>query len=110
MNTTTPLLGCLLALTLTAAAPSDPAAFQVRLVLESASADSEQLPVIQKGGTSGQTSEERLHVQKKPLLDQSALKSAAVLKNAVTGDPEILVTLTEPGAKRFANVTRENIP
>ena len=61
------------------------------------------------GTAPGRKLDEKLHVQKKPLLDRSALKSAAVQRNAVTGAPEIAITFTERGAKRFAEVTRDHI-
>ena len=109
MKTTTLLLACLLAFTLTAAEPSKPAAFEVRLVLDSASPDSDQLTCIQQRSDGGKAVEERLHVQKKPLLDRSALQSAAVQKNPVSGASEIQVTFTERGGKRFAEVTRDHV-
>ena len=61
------------------------------------------------GTAPGQKVDEKLHVQKKPLLDRSALKSAAVERNAVTGAHEIGITFTEEGAKRFAEVTRDHL-
>ena len=109
MKTTTILLGCLLAFTLTAAEPSKPAAFEVRLVLDSASPDSEQLTCTHPGTAPGQKVDEKLHVQKKPLLDRSSLKSAAVQRNAITSAAEIAITFTERGAKRFAKVTRDHV-
>jgi len=106
MKTTKRLLIGLLALTLplAAAEPSKPPAFQVRLVVDSASADSELLPLL-----STQPAAQSLHVQKQVLLDRSALKSAAVQKNSVTGSPEIQIVFTEAGAKRFGEVTRQHI-
>jgi hypothetical protein len=109
MKTMTLLLGCLLALTLTAAEPSKPAKFEVRLVLDSASPDSEHLTCTHQLTAPGQTVEEKLHVQKKALLDRSGLKSAVVQKSPVTGASEILVTFTDRGAKRFAEVTRDHV-
>jgi preprotein translocase subunit SecD len=108
MKITSLLFGCLLAFGLMAAEPSKPSPFELRLVLDAAAADSEQLPLIQPGAAPGRTSEERIHVQKKPLLDRSALNSANVQKSAVTGSPEIQLTFTEQGARRFAEVTRQH--
>ena len=96
MKTTTLLLGYLLAFTLTAAEPSKPATFEVWLVLDNASPDSEQLTCTHKGTAAGQTVDERLHVQKKLLLNRSAIKSAAVQKDALSGAPEIGITPTGP--------------
>ncbi len=109
MKTITLLLNCLLACTLSAAEPSQPAPFEVRLVLDSASPDSEQLIQLHQGPAPGQTFSEPLNVQKKPLLDRSALKSAAVQKDRVTGTPAVEITFTEQGAKRFAEVTRDHV-
>jgi len=89
--------------------PPKPAAFEVRLVVDTASSDSEQLTLIQHGTNGEKTPEERLDVQKKPLLDRSALKAAAVQKNAVSGASEIQVTFTEQGARRFAEATRDHV-
>ena len=43
------------------------AAFQVRLVVNTASSDSEQLTLIQPGSNGEKTAEEKLHVQKGPI-------------------------------------------
>jgi len=107
MKATLLLLVCFLALTLTAAEPPKSAAFEVRLVRDSAAADTELLTLKQRT-TSDRKLEEQLHVQKKPLLDRSALKSAEVQTNQVTGAPEIQIVLTESGAERFATVTRQH--
>jgi preprotein translocase subunit SecD len=109
MKTTTFLLGCLLALTLSAAEPSKPPTFEVRLVLHTASPDSEALTYTHSNNAPGPKVDEKLHVQKNPLLDRSALKSAAVQRDAVTSAPEIAITFTEQGTKRFAEVTRDHI-
>jgi preprotein translocase subunit SecD len=108
MKTTTLLLGCLLAFTLSAAEPSKPATFELRLVLDIASPESEELTLTHPG-TPQRERIEKLHVQKKPLLDRSALKSAAVQRNATTNAPEIAITFTQRGAKRFAEVTRDHV-
>ena len=57
----------------------------------------------------GATSSEKLVVQKKVLLDQTALKSAEVITNKFDENPEIRIVLTAEGQKRFAEVTRQNI-
>lgn len=94
--------------TLTAGEPSKGAAFEVRLVLDSASPDSEQLTYLPRRPEGGKADEEQLHVQKKPLLERSALGSAAVQKDSVNGLPRIQVTFTKAGAKLFAEVTRNH--
>jgi RNA polymerase sigma factor (sigma-70 family) len=74
--------------------------FQVRLVFDQATADSEPMPLIRPGTT------ETLHVQKTPLLDQKAIRTATVQKNPQTGAAEIQVALTDQSATRFAEVTK----
>jgi len=102
-------LGCLLAFSLVAAEPSKPTAFEIRLVLDKAAADSEPLIRAHPGTAAGNAVEERLHVQKQPLLDRSSIKTAVAAKNPLTGDSEVELTFTAPGAKRFAQVTRDHV-
>lgn len=109
MKTTILALGCLLAFSLFAAEPSGPAAFEIRLVLDKAVAESEPLVCAQPGAAAGNAVEERLHVQKQPLLDRSAIKTAVAVKNPLTGAAEVDLTFTAPGAKRFAQITRDHV-
>lgn len=110
MKTTTLLLGCLLVFTLSAVEPSKLATFEVRLVLDTMTPDSEELRCCTDlGSAPAQKVDETLYVKKKPLLDRSALESAAFQRNPVTSAPEIRITFTERGAKRFAEVTRDSV-
>ncbi len=109
MKTKILALGCLLAFSLFAAEPSKPAAFEIRLVLDKAAADSEPLICAHPGTAAGNAVEERLHVQKLPLLDRSAIKTAVAAKNPLTGASEIDLTFTASGAKRFAQITRDHV-
>ena len=52
---------------------------------------------------------ETLHVQKTPLMDYTAIRSATVERDASSGDPEINVELSDVGKELFAAVTKENI-
>ena len=52
---------------------------------------------------------ETLHVQKTPLLDHTAIRSAAVTTNPTTGAPQIEVELSEVGSELFAEITKANI-
>ena len=88
------------------AATSNPATFQVRLVLDAPSSDSTEMSIIQSTGSP--TPKEVVYVQNAALLDQTALKSAKVVRDNL-GHPQIAVSFTESGGKRFADVTRENI-
>ncbi len=94
---------------LSAAEPSKPATFEIRSVLDAASSDSEELTCTHPGTAPGKKVDEKLQVQKKTLLDRSAIKSAAVQRSAVSGAPEIAITFTERGSKRFAEVTRDHV-
>lgn len=87
--------------------PKSPA-FEMRLVVDSTSADAERMTLVLQNPGSGQTRLEPLYVQKTVLLDQTAVESAKVATNAL-GAPQIEITLTDAGRKRFAKITRQNI-
>ena len=93
---------CLLPLVTLAADSSSPPVFQMRLVANTPSADSEEM--VCTDTTVGK--KETLHVMKKVLIDQTDLKSAEVIKRAPT---QISIKFTDAGKKRLAEVTRENI-
>jgi len=87
-----------------------PAVFQLRLVRETPAADTEEMIFLHKAVNAPDgTFREVLHVQKRAAIDDKALKSASVMRDTITNDPEIRVTFTNEGAKRFAEVTRQNI-
>ena len=91
---------------------STASAFQLRIVLDAASDNSETLTHSTTKIESGEVFNETLHVQKKVLLDQSAIASASVSTNSFIGRPIDIVidfTLTPKGKKQFAKVTRKNI-
>jgi preprotein translocase subunit SecD len=85
-----------------AADSSSPPVFQMRLVADTPSADSEEMLYNDK--TVGK--KETLHVMKKVLIDQTDVKSAEVIKNYPS---QISIKFTDEGKKRLAEVTRENI-
>jgi preprotein translocase subunit SecD len=101
----TAFTGCTSTQHLATAAPHT-ATFQMRLALDAPSSDSTEMSVIQK--TESPTPKEVVYVQNAVLLDQTALKSAKVIKDSL-GNPQIAVTFTESGRKRFAEVTRQSI-
>ena len=80
--------------------------FQMRLVLDTPSGDSEQMTYVTHNEVNTYTNV--LNIQKTVLLDQTALKSARSSTNAL-GQQVIAITFTDTGAKRFAEVTRQNI-
>jgi RNA polymerase sigma factor (sigma-70 family) len=88
--------------TAAAVPPTAPAPFQVQLVTEEAGEDSE--PIVSNLNGDG----ESLYVQKTPLLDYTAIKAAAVTRNA-SGAPEIDVEFNDVGSELFAAVTAANL-
>lgn len=84
----------------------DSPTFQLRLVQDARSRDSSEMTIVPPRGSLAPT--EVLHVQNAVLLDETAVKSAKVQTNS-SGHPEIEITFTETGRKRFADVTRESI-
>ena len=97
---------CLLAVAAFADATSTPSVLQFRLVLANPTADSEQMTVVQPNHSPRQP--EVLNVQKEVLLDNSVVKNATVVVDG-GGNPEIDVKLTDDGARRLAEATRQNI-
>jgi preprotein translocase subunit SecD len=105
------------------AAFADPATaarvFQMRLVVaqgpQSARlSDAERMQLIKTNSATGQTYGEILWVSKTVLIDQNDLQTTTVVTSTlstsnVPGTPEIDVTFTPKGSKRFAEVTRQNI-
>ena len=103
MKTLIPLVaGWLITSAVAGAAPFASPAFQIRLVLDAPSNDSEPMTTVSK------EKKEVLNVQKTVLLDQTDLKSVAVLTDS-SGQTRIGITFSDEGRKRFAEITRENI-
>lgn len=84
--------------------PNVPAPFQVQLVADEPGQDTNPM-TNSASGANGAT----VHVNKTPLLDYSAIRSANVTKNAESGKPEINVELSDEGKELFAAVTKENL-
>ena len=81
-----------------------PAPFQVQLVAD-APGDQTELMTNTASGDNG----EAVYLNKAPLMDYTALRSAAVTTNATSGEPEISVELSEEGRELFAAITRDHI-
>lgn len=79
-----------------------PSIFQMRLVLDAPSADSERMAFKSIDGQ-GTT----LFVRKAPFLDETAVQSAAVTRDPSTGEPVLEITFTPQGRERFAQATGE---
>ena len=82
--------------------PARPLPFQLQLVLDQPGDNSE---AITNHASAGET----LYVQKTPLLDYTAVRSATITKNASSGAPEINVEFGPEGKELFAAITKENI-
>jgi len=99
---------CLVAVVAMAADSTKPPVFQMRLVAESPSADSEQLICQSTNGETGRISVEKLNVQKKILLDETAVKSAVASKGW-QDYWQVDFSLTPDGTRRFAEITGQNL-
>ncbi len=91
-----------------AAASAKPSVFQMRLVVDNPSADSEQLILRKTNQETGQVTTEMLNVGKKVLLDQTALKSVVASKSR-QDYWQVDFSLTPDGTERFAAITGQNI-
>ena len=81
-----------------------PAPFQLQLVLDEPGEDTEPM-TNNASGVGGET----LHVQKTPLMDYTAIRSATVTTDPSSGAPQIDVEFSEVGKELFAAITKENI-
>jgi preprotein translocase subunit SecD len=87
-----------------AAEPWNPSVFQLRLVVNSATADSEKMECVGK-----RTAGQMLHVQKAVLLDGSAVKSASAQKVEGEDNFSVEVTFTDKAREHFAAITRQHV-
>jgi preprotein translocase subunit SecD len=99
------LAGWLVLAVLAVGAYAEPV-FQMRLVVSSPTEDSVPMVWVTQNGDNTFTNV--LNVQKTVLLDGTAVKSAK-MTNDPMGHPEIYLNLTDEGAKKFAEVTRQNL-
>ncbi len=99
----------LTALMLVSAAPKERPVFEIRKVLDEASADSEQMVLLHPGKGGGPQIKEMLNVAKTPVLDQSAVKAARIVTDEISGQPQVEVSFTDAGRVLFAAVTRANV-
>jgi preprotein translocase subunit SecD len=99
---------CLMVLIAVAADSTTSPVFQMRLVLDEPTTDSEQFLSQNTYKLNGNVYSEKLEVQKKVLMDQTALKSVATSTN-FQGYREIDFSLTPAGQKEFAEITSQNV-
>ncbi len=101
------ILVCLLASAAIAADTSTLHVFQMRLVVDTPSGDSEPMTLVTKIGKNNANTNV-LNVQKAVLLDQTTLASVKVDTDRF-GQPQIAITFTKDGENRFAEVTRQSV-
>ena len=99
------LAACLAAATVVLVYPRKPSVLQLRLVLQNATPETEEM-----GHQNSKTGEiEVLHVLKRAAIDLAMIRSAGVAKvNEIPG-AYVEIKLTEQGRQRFAEITRNNI-
>jgi preprotein translocase subunit SecD len=110
----TMISACLLVTLVMAGESTNAPVFQLRLVVESrfedaSSGGSNEFALLQVDRRSGKTNAEVLLLEKTILLDHTGIERAEAATNRASGRPEISITFTEEGRKRFADVTRKNI-
>lgn len=88
---------------------SGPSIFQMRLVQDSATAETEPMTIVHSLTDATSTTPETLNVLKAVLLDQGAISSATVQTQAISRTPMIEVVLTEKGRKAFVDITRQSV-
>jgi len=80
---------------------ADPSAFEIHAVAKTPGAGAKEYSFPERGGD-----KQTILVDQKVLLDGSDVK-AAKLEHGQDGNPEVNITLTETGAKRFEEITTE---
>ena len=78
--------------------------FQIRLVADRASANTQEMPMKSPDGPTV-----TLEIEKKPLMDLASVASAKVVKDDGSGQAQLHIVLTGEGRERLAEVTRRNI-
>ena len=98
---------CLIAFSAVAADPSKSPVFQIRLVADVPSDETEPMVLLHQ--REGRTNSETLYVSRTVLFDQTALKSAKVIPGTERFGARIQIVFTEEGKQRFAELTRKSI-
>jgi preprotein translocase subunit SecD len=99
----------LLVLAVAAADRGNQPVFQIREVLDAPTVDSEQVVLIHQTSAKAQPVKEVLNVAKTPVLGDSAVKTAKVRTDEITGKPQIEINFTEQGRKQFAEIIRADL-
>ncbi|HEY5503804.1 MAG TPA: hypothetical protein VIK28_01505 [Sedimentisphaerales bacterium] len=103
------MTACLFVLAAGAADLTNTPLFQIGLVVDTPSTDTEQMSVAHPIGN-GAVHTETYTVRKMVAFDQSVLKSASVMTNKRYKDVfEVQITFNDEGRKRLAEFTRQNV-
>ena len=107
------LLIASLALSVVAGDSSSSAPFQMRLILDKAADDADQMTLVHRwydiNNKEYKKTEEVVFVQKTALIDQNDVKFAEVSSNSPSFAPRISIHFTHKGAEHMAKVTQDNI-
>jgi len=82
--------------------------FEIRMVYDQPTPNATELELARKI-PDHETVTQKLIVARRALLDASSVKSATVMKDHITKDPQIMVRFSGTGTKQFSKITRENI-
>jgi preprotein translocase subunit SecD len=93
----------LLACSAFAAGRLHPSAFELRSVSEAASPDT--VPTSFSSGEQTET----LHLSRDPLLDVTAVKSAGVSTDPLSGSPIVQIVFNTEGTKKFSDITAQHV-
>src|SRR5262249_36203837 len=89
--------------------PTSASVFQMRLVQDTASADTEQMTILHSLTDVTRTTPQTLNVQRKVLVDDAAVRSATVQAQNPPGASTIEVVFTDTSKKLFADITRQSV-
>jgi preprotein translocase subunit SecD len=96
---------CMMAVTGGCRNSAAPPVFEMRLTAAAAAADTEDMNLTNEVTKATEV----LHVQKTPVVDQGAVRSASVQKVSGAQYPFVEIALTDKGRDRLAEATRQNI-
>ena len=78
--------------------------FEIRQVFEKPSGDTVEMELVHKENT-----KETINVSKTALLNGSAIRSASLVQDSVSGAPVIEIAFSNQGAERFSKITADNV-
>jgi preprotein translocase subunit SecD len=78
--------------------------FEIRQVFDQPATDTVEMELLTRTGP-----KEKLYVGKTAAITAKTIERAAVIKDPLTGNPEIAISFTKEGKKQFAELTRANV-